>query len=133
MEILGIGPSELLFIVVLALIILGPKEMQKAGRTIGKWLRQVVTSDGWKFFQQTSREIQTLPNRLMREAALDELKAVEKDLRQPVVPRPQEPKPASPEQPPAPEVASAEGQPEPRILPSPPTSSGVKRDPDQDA
>jgi len=84
MEILGIGPTELLFIVVLALIILGPRDMQKAGRTIGKWLRQVVTSDGWKLFQQTSREIQTLPNRLMREAALEELKEVEKDLRQPL-------------------------------------------------
>ncbi len=84
MEILGIGPSELVFIVIIALILLGPKDMQKAGRTIGKWLRQVVTSDGWKLFQQTSREIQTLPNRLMREAALDELKEVQKDLRQPL-------------------------------------------------
>jgi Sec-independent protein translocase protein TatA len=84
MEILGIGPSELLFIVVLALIILGPREMQKTGRTIGKWLRQVVTSDGWKFFQQTSREIQTLPNRLMRDAALEELKEMDQDLRAPV-------------------------------------------------
>lgn len=84
MEILGIGPSELVFIVVLALIILGPKDMQKAGRTLGRWLRQVVTSDGWRFFQQTSREIQTLPNRLMREAALEELKDMEKDLRQPL-------------------------------------------------
>jgi len=82
MEILGIGPSELLFIVVLALIILGPRDMQKAGQTIGKWLRRVVTSDGWKLFQQSSREIQTLPNRLMREAALEELKETEKNLRQ---------------------------------------------------
>ncbi len=73
MEFLGIGPSELLFIVIIALIVLGPKDMQKAGRTIGKWLRKIITSDGWKLFQQTSREIQTLPNRLMREAALDEL------------------------------------------------------------
>jgi sec-independent protein translocase protein TatB len=80
MEILGIGPSELVFIVVIALIILGPREMQKAGRTIGTWLRRVVTSDGWKLFQQTSREIQTLPNRLMREAALEELKDVQHDL-----------------------------------------------------
>jgi sec-independent protein translocase protein TatB len=85
MEILGIGPSELLFVVVLALIILGPREMQKAGRTLGRWLRQVVTSDGWKYFQQTSREIQTLPNRLMREAALEELREMEKDLREPPV------------------------------------------------
>jgi sec-independent protein translocase protein TatB len=84
MEILGIGPSELVFIVIIALIVLGPRDMQKAGRTIGKWLRRVVTSDGWKLFQQTSREIQTLPNRLMREAALDELKEVQRDLRQPV-------------------------------------------------
>jgi len=86
MEILGIGPSELLFIVVIALIVLGPRDMQKAGRMIGKWLRKVVTSDGWRLFQQTSREIQTLPNRLMREAALDELREVQKDLRQPLEP-----------------------------------------------
>ena len=33
MEILGIGPSELLFIVLIAIIVLGPKDMQKAGRT----------------------------------------------------------------------------------------------------
>jgi sec-independent protein translocase protein TatB len=68
MEILGIGTSELVFIVIIALIVLGPKDMQKAGKTIGKWLRNVVTSDGWKMFQQTSRELRTLPNRLMREA-----------------------------------------------------------------
>ncbi len=81
MEILGVGPSELVFIIIIALIVLGPRDMQQAGRTLGKWLRKIVTSDGWKLFQQTSREIQTLPNRLMREAALDELKDVEKDIR----------------------------------------------------
>jgi sec-independent protein translocase protein TatB len=86
MEILGIGPSELIFIIIIALIVLGPKDMQKAGRTLGKWLRRVVTSDGWKLFQQTSREIQTLPNRLMRDAALDELKELQKDLKQPLEP-----------------------------------------------
>ncbi|MBI5353709.1 MAG: twin-arginine translocase TatA/TatE family subunit [Chloroflexi bacterium] len=68
MEILGVGPSELFFIIIIALIILGPKDMQKAGKTIGKWMRDIVTSDGWKMFQQTSRELKTLPNRLMREA-----------------------------------------------------------------
>jgi sec-independent protein translocase protein TatB len=84
MEFLGIGPSELLFIIIIALIVLGPKDMQKTGRTIGKWMRKIITSDGWKFFQQTSREIQTLPNRLMREAALDELKELQKDLKKPL-------------------------------------------------
>lgn len=68
MEILGVGMPELVFIVIIALIVLGPKDMQKAGKTIGKWMRDVVTSDGWKLFQQTSRELRTLPNKLMREA-----------------------------------------------------------------
>ena len=79
MEILGIGTSELVFIVVIALIVLGPKDMQKAGRTIGKFLRDIVTSDAWKMFQQTSRELRTLPNRLMRDAN-DELNQIGKEL-----------------------------------------------------
>lgn len=68
MEILGIGLSELVFIVIIALIVLGPKDMQKAGRTIGTWLRGILMSDGWKVFQQTTRELRTLPNKLMRDA-----------------------------------------------------------------
>ena len=71
MEILGIGAPELIFIVIIALIVLGPKDMQKAGKTIGKWLRDTVTSDSWKLFQQTTRELRNLPNRLMRDANED--------------------------------------------------------------
>lgn len=68
MEILGIGIPELIFVIIIALIVLGPKDMQNAGKTIGKWLRSIITSDGWKIFQQTSRDIRTLPNKLIREA-----------------------------------------------------------------
>jgi Sec-independent protein translocase protein TatA len=83
MEIFGIGVQEILFIAIIALIILGPKDMQKAGRTIGKWLRSIVTSDGWKVFQQTSRELRTLPNRLMREAneELGDVREIGKELK----------------------------------------------------
>ncbi len=124
MEFLGIGPSELLFIVIIALIVLGPKDMQKAGRTIGKWMRKIVTSDGWKLFQQTSREIQTLPNRLMRDAALDELKEVQNELKQPLdlsgrasqPTPPGTPQPASPDNP----KLDLSSGPENKILPSPP-------------
>lgn len=80
MDIFGIGPPELFFIVLIALIILGPKDMQKAGRTIGRWLRNLVTSDGWRVFRDTSRELRNLPNRLMREASLEELDQVNKDI-----------------------------------------------------
>ena len=80
MEILGIGPSELLFIVIIALIVLGPKDMQKAGRTVGRWLNQLVRSDGWKAFQRTTTELRELPTNLMREAN-EEMNKIEKDIR----------------------------------------------------
>jgi len=83
MEILGVGASELVFVVIIALILLGPKDMQKAGRTIGKWMRDIVTSEGWKVFQKTSSELRNLPARMMREAntELDKIKIdVKKDL-----------------------------------------------------
>ena len=79
MDIFGIGPTELAFIVLIALILLGPKDMQKAGRTIGRWLRDTTRSDGWRAFRDTSREIRNLPNRLMREANLED---IEKDVGQ---------------------------------------------------
>ena len=71
MEILGIGWQELIFIVVIAIIVLGPKDMQKAGRTIGRWLNQLIQSDSWKVFQRTSSELRNLPRNLMREANME--------------------------------------------------------------
>ena len=73
MEILGIGPLELFFILVIALIILGPGDMVKAGRTLGRFLRKVVTSSEWRTVQKASRELKYLPNRLMREASIEDL------------------------------------------------------------
>jgi Sec-independent protein translocase protein TatA len=65
MEILGIGPLELFFILLIALIVLGPGDMVKAGRTLGRFLRKVVTSPEWRTVQKASR--------LMREANLEDL------------------------------------------------------------
>ena len=74
MEILGIGPLELLFIMVIALLVLGPNDMVKAGRTMGRWLRALITSPTWRTIQEASRELQRLPNKLMREAGIEDLK-----------------------------------------------------------
>ena len=74
MDILGIGPLELLFIVIIALIVLGPKDMAKAGRSIGRFLRTMTMSETWQVVRQASNEIRGLPNRLMREAGIDEFK-----------------------------------------------------------
>ena len=72
MEILGIGPMEFIFILLLVLIIMGPKDMTKAGLSIGRFLRKVVTSDWWKTFREASKELGHLPNKLIRDAGLEE-------------------------------------------------------------
>ena len=83
MEILGVGPLELAFILVIALILLGPKDMIAAGRTFGKTLRKIVTSPAWKAVRTTGQELQQLPTRLMREAGLDEeFDNIEKEINQ---------------------------------------------------
>jgi len=73
MEILGIGPLELFFILLIALIVLGPGDMVKAGRTLGRFLRKIITSPEWRTVQKASRELRYLPNRLMREANLEDI------------------------------------------------------------
>jgi sec-independent protein translocase protein TatB len=69
MEFLGIGPLELFFIVLIALILLGPQDMVKAGRTIGRILRRTVLSPSWMNIQ---RKVRNLPYELMREAGIEE-------------------------------------------------------------
>jgi Sec-independent protein translocase protein TatA len=81
MEILGIGLPEITFVVLLALILLGPKDMIKAGQTIGRNLRKFITSPTWQAMRETGKEIQQIPTKLMREAGLDELKEMEKEIR----------------------------------------------------
>ena len=72
MEFLGIGPLELLLILLLALIIMGPKDLEKTAKSMGKGLNRLVRSDTWKTVTEASRQLRTLPNKLMREANLEE-------------------------------------------------------------
>lgn len=80
MEFLGIGPLELFFVVVIALIVLGPKDMVKAGRTMGRFMRKIVMSPAWRTVQQTSDELRKLPTTLMREAGMEDLKDLKQGL-----------------------------------------------------
>jgi len=80
MEFLGVGPMELFFIIILALIILGPRDMQKAGKTLGRWMNNMVRSDTWKLIRQASNKIKYLPNELMRDAGLEDTKNASQEM-----------------------------------------------------
>jgi len=71
MDLLGIGPLELVLVFILVILIFGPEDLQTAGRKIGRMLSQAMKSDTWKAIRSVSREIRTLPNKLAREAELE--------------------------------------------------------------
>jgi sec-independent protein translocase protein TatB len=73
MELFGVGPLELLVIVVIALLVLGPQDLAKTARSAGRFLNRMYRSEAWKTVTQTSRDLRDLPNRLAREAALEDL------------------------------------------------------------
>jgi len=75
MEILGVGLPELFFVVLLALVLLGPKDMAETGHLLGRWLNRFIKSDAYKMFTQTIKELKSLPTKLMREANLEEAQA----------------------------------------------------------
>ena len=80
MEILGIGPLEALFIILIALIAVGPRELGKTARSAGRLLNQLYKSEAWHNLSEASRSLRTLPNRLAREAALEELQQVKREM-----------------------------------------------------
>lgn len=73
MNIFGIGPLEIFFVLIIGILVLGPEGMIEAGRKLGKFLRSIIKSTWWQNIRKGVSEIQYLPQRLMREAELEEL------------------------------------------------------------
>ncbi len=129
MEILGVGPLEFILVLLLALILLGPEEMANGARKAARAVRRFTQSTFWADTRGTIREIQELPNQLLREAGLEEeLKKTRESLGtiQPDgwAPKPYTPPPApavlGPTPPPAtPEPAPAEAETTPPAAPAP--------------
>jgi sec-independent protein translocase protein TatB len=81
MDILGIGWLELVFILIIAMIVVGPRDLGKVGKQIGHFLNRVYKSENWKMFNDASRTLRNLPNRLAREAALEDLDSIRDSLK----------------------------------------------------
>jgi Sec-independent protein translocase protein TatA len=83
MDLFGIGIGELLFILIIILLVAGPKDIAKTARNLGRGLNRIYKSPNYQIIRKASQEIRNLPARLAREAhleELDELKAAKKDL-----------------------------------------------------
>lgn len=78
MNIFGIGPLEIIFVMIIGILVLGPEGMITAGRKMGKFLRSIIRSNWWQNIRKGINEIQYLPQRLIREAELEELNELRK-------------------------------------------------------
>jgi len=68
MEIFGIGPWELVVILLVILIVLGPKEMISDARKLANWIRKLRESELFK----TTKEIAEMPKQIMKETGLQD-------------------------------------------------------------
>jgi len=72
MSFFGIGPMELIFILIIMILVLGPKNMVISAQKLGLTLRKIVKSPLWATVMDTSREIREIPTRLIRDAGIEE-------------------------------------------------------------
>ncbi len=78
MNIFGIGPLEIIFVLIIGILFLGPEGMIEAGQKLGKFMSSTIRSSWWQNVRRGVNEIQHLPQRLMREAELEELNEIKK-------------------------------------------------------
>lgn len=72
MKIFNLGLAEIVLIVILALIVLGPGNMVKSAREVGAFFRRITKSPYWQEVWATRRELNEIPRILAKEANLDE-------------------------------------------------------------
>jgi Sec-independent protein translocase protein TatA len=71
MNILGIGLWEIILILGLAFVILGPQDMATLGRKAGVTIRKWIASEEFKEIKRTQDALTSLPSKLISEAGLD--------------------------------------------------------------
>ncbi len=116
MELFGVGPLEILLVVLLALALFGPKDIARNSRSAGRYLSRLYKSEGWRTMQEASSALRNLPNRLAREAELEELASVRRQLEETARPT------AAPPEPPQ-AGGMAAWTPDPGKLPPPPDNA----------
>ncbi len=72
MKLFNIGIPELIFILIIALIFLGPEGIVKTARSLGRTIRKIIRSPIWSMMIDTQRELREMPTKLVREAGLEE-------------------------------------------------------------
>ena len=72
MNILNIGIPELLLIFVIALIVLGPRNMVSTSRQLSGAIRKFISSNTWKSIINSTQEIRNMQDKIINDTGLPE-------------------------------------------------------------
>lgn len=93
MRILNIGIREVILLLLIMLILFGPKQMQENARKLAQTIRRFVRSDAWRTFLGMYDDVNAIKDEVIRESGIREvqdslrgvnreLSSIDKDLRQ---------------------------------------------------
>ena len=84
MRIFNIGIREVLLLLVIMLILFGPKQMQENARKFAQTIRRIVRSDTWRTFLGMYDDVNAIKDEVIRESGIrevqDSLRGVNLDL-----------------------------------------------------
>ena len=111
MRILNVGIREVILLLVIMLILFGPRQMQENARNLARAIRRFVRSDTWRAFIGVVDDVNSIKDQVIRESGLQEvqdslrgvtrsLDEIDADLRRQNLAEPRPNGPVTAEQPP---------------------------------
>lgn len=73
MRFFNIGIREVILLLVIMLILFGPKQMQENARNLAKGIRKFVRSDTWRTFLGLVDDVNTIKDEVIRESGIKEV------------------------------------------------------------
>ncbi len=77
MNLFGLGTGELVFLLILGFLLLGPEEMQRLARMLGRLLRRLYMSTFWRMTVRLRYEFESYLREEIRRAGLEELERLQ--------------------------------------------------------
>jgi len=73
MRIFNVGIREVILLLVIMLILFGPRQMQENARSLAKTIRRIVRSDTWRSFLGLVDDVNTIKDQVIRESGIQEV------------------------------------------------------------
>ncbi len=73
MRIFNVGIREVILLLVIMLILFGPRQMQENARNLAKGIRKFVRSDTWRTFLGLVGDVNTIKDEVIRESGIQDI------------------------------------------------------------